>query len=39
MHLELLEPSRKIDSATPVSLCFDLPPNAVSLLEFTTNEL
>jgi xylan 1,4-beta-xylosidase len=39
MHLELLEPVRNMDSATPVSLRFDLPPNAVSLLEFTSNDL
>jgi len=36
MHLELLEPARNFNSATPVSLPFDLPPNAVSLFEFTS---
>jgi xylan 1,4-beta-xylosidase len=36
MHLELLEPARNMDSAKPVSLRLNLPPNAVSLLEFTS---
>lgn len=37
MNLELLEPSRRWDSATMGPLRFDLPCNAVSLLEFTAH--
>jgi len=37
MCLELLEPARDFDNASQLSLRFELPPNAVSLLEFTVN--